>query len=73
MKVTSQGLAQGLFSHPNFGNQVRVEQSGNEVRIILVCGDEKRAESFATRIVNDLKSGKMQLTIGGKVSKVEES
>lgn len=70
---SSKDIAQGAFSHPNMGSSVQVEQTGKEVKITIFCADEKRAEGFARNIVQQLKGGMLQLTIGGKVSKVEES
>lgn len=61
------------FTHPNFGNQARVEVWGNEVRLIFVAGNASKANSLAESIVSQLKSGAINLTLMGKPTSVEES
>lgn len=68
---SSKDIAQGAFSHPNFGHTVQVEQTGREVRLTLFLTDEVKAEAFARDLVKQLSQGMLQLTLGGKVSKVE--
>jgi hypothetical protein len=60
------------FSHPNFGNSARVEQHGCEVRLIFTAHSLERATDFTDFIVNQLKSGALNLTVMGKPSKVIE-
>ena len=61
------------FTHPNFGNEARVEVWGREVRLIFVASDGRKAESLAETIVSQLKSGAINLTLMGKPTSVEET
>lgn len=61
------------FSHPNLGHQVRVEQSGREVRLIFVCGTVDKAEGLADDLLRQLTDGALNLTLMGKPTHVEES
>ena len=61
------------FSHPNTGREVRIEQNGREVRLIIVCGSRAGADVLCTDILNQLKAGALNLTLMGKPSSVEES
>jgi hypothetical protein len=61
------------FTHPNFGNEARVELAGKEVRVIFVAGTHKQAESFAKTIVSQMRAGALNITLMGKPTSVEES
>ena len=54
------------FTHPNFGNQARVEIWGKEVRLIFVASDRHKAEEMATYLVDQLSSGALNITVMGK-------
>ena len=54
------------FTHPNFGNQTRVEVWGNEVRLIFVANDRARAESLADYLLDQLKNGAVNFTMMGR-------
>jgi hypothetical protein len=60
------------FSHPNFGNEVRLEQTGREVKLIFVAKSEAQAESLADTILSQLKSGAINLTMMGKPTSISE-
>lgn len=64
-------MAQG-FTHPNFGNQARVEVWGREVRLTFVASNPEKANSLAETIVDQLKTGAINLTLMGKPTSVEE-
>jgi len=61
-----------LFTHPNFGNEARVEVWGKEVRLIFVASDERRANDLAESFVQQLKAGAVTITMMGKPGKVVE-
>lgn len=61
------------FTHPNFGNQARVEMHGKEVRLIFVAGSLAQAEDLAETIVAQLKQGALNITLMGKPTSVEET
>lgn len=60
-----------LFSHPNFGNQVRLEQRGREVILVFVASDESRAESLAAALHDQLVEGGLHITLLGKPTAIE--
>ena len=61
------------FTHPNFGNQARVEVWGKEVRLIFVASSADMANDFAENLVEQLQSGAVNITLMGKpTSTVEE-
>ena len=59
------------FSHPNFGNETRVEWSGREVRLTFVAGTTAQAEDLALSILDQLKQGALNITLMGKPTKME--
>jgi hypothetical protein len=61
------------FSHPDLGREARVEQWGNEVRLIFVCGTEAKAADLVNSIVGQMKAGALNLTLMGKPTKVTET
>lgn len=61
------------FTHPNFGSEARVEQTGREVRLIFVAGTVAQASDFAITLVEQLKAGALNLTLMGKPTGVKES
>lgn len=60
------------FTHPNFGNEVRVEQYGREVRLIFKAGTEAQADSLCESILSQLKAGAINITLMGKPTSVEQ-
>jgi hypothetical protein len=60
------------FTHPNFGNQARVEVWGNEVKLIFVASDRGKAHDMAEYLVDQLKSGSLNITVMGKPTSVVE-
>lgn len=61
------------FTHPNFGNEVRVEQYGREVRLIFEAGTEAQADSLCESILAQLKAGAINITMMGKPTAVHRS
>jgi len=61
------------FSHPNLGNEIRVEQTGCEVLLVLVCGTFQSANRLADDLLRQLKEGALNITLMGKPVKVEEA
>jgi len=53
------------FTHPNFGNQARVELEGREVRLVFVAGSAEYAEHFAEDLVEQLRNGSLNITLLG--------
>lgn len=60
------------FTHPNFGTQARVEQHGNEVRVIFVAGTRAQATSLCDTILEQMKAGALNITLMGRPTSVEE-
>jgi hypothetical protein len=60
------------FSHPNFGNEARVELNGCEVRLIFVSNNRAKAESLALSLLDQLQAGALNLTLMGKPTGVVE-
>ena len=60
------------FTHPNFGTQARVEQHGNEVRVIFVAGTRAQATSLCDNILEQMKAGAINITMMGRPTSVEE-
>ena len=60
------------FTNPNFGNEVRVEQWGREVRLIFIGATEAKASALADNILTQLKAGAINVTLMGKPSSVTE-
>jgi hypothetical protein len=60
------------FTHPNMGNEVRVEQQGKEVRLIFVTNSPEQAEDFAADILGQLKIGALNITLMGQPTGIKE-
>jgi hypothetical protein len=60
------------FTHPNFGNQARVEVWGKEVRLIFVASDARKADEMAQYLVDQLTSGALNITVMGKPTSIVE-
>lgn len=61
------------FTHPNFGNSVRVEQHGREVHLIFVAKTGAQSTDMCDELLRQLKSGAVNLTLMGKPTSVTES
>ena len=59
------------FTHPNFGQEVRIEQYGKEVHLIFVAANEAKADDLVKTLLKQLKAGALNLTMLGKPTKVE--
>jgi len=60
-------------SHPRFGQEIRVEQRGNEVHLILVARSPEQAASACDNMVRNLEEGELTLVVRGKPSSIKES
>ena len=60
------------FTHPDIGNQARVEVWGNEVRLIFVCKSEAAANDVADSILRQLARGAVNITMMGKPTSITE-
>lgn len=60
------------FTHANAGKEVRIEQRGREVCLIFSCGSMSMADRLRADILNQLKSGALNLTLMGKPTSVTE-
>ncbi len=60
------------FTHPNFGNQARVEVWGKEVRLIFVASDMHKAGELAQYLIDQLKPGTLNITVMGKPTSITE-
>jgi hypothetical protein len=58
------------FTNPNFGNEVRIEQFGCEVRLTFVAGTVPQADDMVENLLKQLKAGALNLTLMGKPTKV---
>lgn len=61
------------FTNPNVGNEVRVEVEGLEVRLIFVASTVQKADNLARNILQQLKTGNLNITLMGKPSAIEGS
>jgi hypothetical protein len=61
-----------LFTHPNFGHEVRVEVEGREVALVFVTTSPDKASDFAEHLLEQLKEGTLNLTLMGKPTGVTE-
>ena len=66
-------MSDRAFSHPAAGKQVRIEQNGNEVSIILVVSDRQRADDIAERLAAQAQSGYVEFRLWGNVKSVEKT
>ena len=62
-----------LFTHPNFGKEVRIEQFGKEVRLTFVAGTMHQSDAMCEELLRQLKSGALSLTLMGKPTSIHES
>lgn len=60
------------FSHPNFGNEVRIEQIGREVHLIFVAKTMAQSDDLCAELLRQLKAGGLHLTMLGKPSSITE-
>jgi hypothetical protein len=60
------------FTHPNFGNEARVEVWGREVRLIFVASNERKANDMSEYLVSQMKQGALNITLMGKPTRVVE-
>lgn len=61
------------FSHPNFGNEVRVEQFGKEVRLIFVALTQHQSDYMVEELLRQLKAGGLHLDMIGKPTSIVEA
>jgi hypothetical protein len=61
------------FTHPNFGTEVRVEVVDNEVALVFVASSPDKAGHFADYLLEQLKSGAINITLMGKPTGIVES
>jgi hypothetical protein len=61
------------FTHPNFGNEVRIEQYGREVHLIFVAKTREQSDSMCDELLRQLKAGALNLTLMGKPTGIEEA
>lgn len=59
-------------TNPNFGNQVRVEVHGREVRLTFVASTEDKANDLAENMVEELKRGSITLRMKGDPTSITE-
>jgi len=60
------------FTHPNFGKEVRIEQFGNEVHLIFKAATSRQADSLVDELLRQLESGRLNLTLIGKPTSIQE-
>lgn len=60
------------FTHPNFGNEARVEVLGKEVRLIFVAHTPAAAEDLADYLVDQLRNGAVNITMMGQPTTITE-
>jgi len=65
-------MARG-FTHPNFGNEVRVETTGREVALIFVAKSDAAADELAATILQQLKAGAVNITLMGEPTSITET
>lgn len=61
------------FTHPNAGKEVRIEQSGREVRLIFACDTQAMSDSLCEDLLRQLKSGALNLTLMGRPTSIKDS
>jgi hypothetical protein len=72
-KDSPEGLAAAQskgFSHPNVGNNIRVEIHGTEVSLHFSCHSPDKAAEIAATFVKQLQEGNFLLRIGGTPDKI---
>jgi hypothetical protein len=60
------------WSHPNHGEQLRVEVDGCETRLIFVGKSRAAADKLADDLLAQIKKGSIKINIGGTISKIVE-
>jgi hypothetical protein len=60
------------FTHPNFGNEARVELNGCEVRLVFIATNRATAESLALTLLEQLQAGAVNITMMGIPTSVVE-
>jgi hypothetical protein len=61
-----------LFSHPNFGREVRIEQYGKEVHLIFKANTIDQADAMCEELLRQLKLGGVNITMMGKPTNIIE-
>ncbi len=60
------------FTNPDYGREVRVEVMGDEVALVFVATSNAKANDLAERLLAQLKSGSINLTLMGMPTKITE-
>jgi hypothetical protein len=61
------------FTHPSFGQRVRVELHGCEVRLVFTSSDMAMAESLAEELVEQLANGMLSIVLTGNPISTEQT
>ena len=61
------------FSHPNFGNEIRIEVQDNEVRLIFVAKSTGMANDFAETLIAQAREGAFHITMKGRPTSIVET
>lgn len=65
-------MSDRMFTDPNVGREVRVEQFGLEVRLTFVASNRMKADQLVRNILNQLKAGALNMTLMGKPTSIKE-
>jgi hypothetical protein len=60
------------FTHPDFGNEVRLEQYGLEVHLVFVAKTQKQSDSAISSLLEQLKSGVLNITLMGNPTNIKD-
>lgn len=64
-------MSDRMFTDPDVGKEVRIEQHGLEVHLVFIASNRMKADQLARNILAQLKEGALNMTLVGKPTKIE--
>jgi len=59
-----------MISHPNFGNEVRIEQYGKDVHLVFVAKTRNLANDLCDELLRQLQKGEIEIKLAGKPTSI---
>jgi hypothetical protein len=59
-----------MISHPNFGNEVRIEQYGKDVHLVFVAKTRDLANDLCDELLRQLQEGEIEIKLAGKPTSI---
>lgn len=59
-----------MISHPNFGNEVRIEQYGKDVHLVFVAKTRELANNLCDELLRQLQAGEIEIKLAGKPTSI---